>query len=487
MSTNEVYEPPKNGWRTFVTVWITQSFSIVGSQIMFFALTIWIAQVLFPRPDQKEQLALAFAAEGIIFGVVTMLAAPIAGAWADRHDRKRTMIAMDFANGVLSIILMLLVASQSLELWMWLIMAGILATTSTFHGAAFDTSYAMLVSEKRLPRANGMMQTIWSLAGILAPIIAAAILTLPGLARQGAITGDLGTWLGGLMDGTPITMGIDAITYFMAAGVLVFLTIPSPKRTDLGGEGGKPKKSLWADVKEGGRYIWYRRPLLWLLGTFTVANFFGSFWVLQPLLVKFNLAPDWQANGFTFESALAFISTIIGIGGVVGGLFISSWGGLKKRRVYGVVIPMIIGGIAQIAYGLSLSIYLSAAMAFIVVGVIPILNAHSQAIWQTQTPRELQGRVFSVRRVIAQFSAPIATAVAGWLGGLYNPGVVIAVFGAIMTLFCIGQMFNPFLLRVEDKAWLDEMATQREASAANRIAGGATSAPDLEVVSPVEE
>lgn len=478
MNTTDAYEPPKNGWRTFVAVWATQSFSIVGSQIMFFALTIWIAQVLFPRPDQREQLAFALAAEAIIFGVVTMLAAPLAGAWADRHDRKRTMIAMDLANGTLSIVLMLLVSAQTLELWMWLIMAGILALTSTFHGAAFDTSYAMLVSEKQLPRANGMMQTIWSLAGIIAPIVAVAILTLPGLARDGIITGDLGRWFAGLTDATPITMGIDAVSYFLAAGVLVFLTIPSPKRTDLMDESGK-KKSLWADVKEGGRYIWYRRPLLWLLGTFTVANFFGSFWVLQPLLVKFNLAPDWQANGFSFETALGFISTLIGIGGLVGGLFISAWGGLKKRRVYGVVIPMIIGGIAQIAYGLSLSIYLSAAMAFIVVGVIPILNAHSQAIWQTQTPRELQGRVFSVRRVIAQFSAPIATALAGWLGGLYNPGVVIAVFGAIMTVFCIGQMFNPLLLRVEDKAWLDEMAAQHEATAANRIAVRSTTTTDL--------
>lgn len=476
----EQYTPPANGWRTFVTVWATQSLSILGTQIMFFALTIWMAQVLFPRPDQKEQLGLALAAEGVIFGVVTMLAAPIAGAWADRHDRKRTMIAMDTANGLLSILLMFLVATQVLQLWMWLVMAAVLACTSTFHGAAFDTSYAMLVPEKRLPRANGMMQTIWSLAGILAPVVAAAIITLPGLARQGTIMGDLGAWLGGLTDGTPITMGIDAATYFIAAGVILFLNIPSPKRADLADETGKMKKSLWADVKEGARYIWYRRPLLWLLGTFTVANFFGSFWVIQPLLVKFNLAPDWQALGFTFESALAFISTIIGIGGLVGGLFISTWGGLKKRRVYGVVIPMIIGGFAQIVFGLSPWIYLSAAMAFIVVGVIPILNAHSQAIWQTQTPRELQGRVFSVRRVIAQFSAPIATAVAGWLGGLYNPGIVIAVFGAIQTLFCIGQMFNPMLLRVEDKAWLDEMAAQRETTAVNRIAGGAVRTSDVE-------
>src|SRR4026209_859182 len=115
MSTTDTYEPPANGWRTIGTVWATQALSILGTQIMFFALTIWMAQVLFPRPDQKEEVGLALAAEGVIFGVVTMLIAPIAGAWADRHDRKRTMIAMDTVNGFLSLLLMILVATQVLQ------------------------------------------------------------------------------------------------------------------------------------------------------------------------------------------------------------------------------------------------------------------------------------------------------------------------------------------------------------------------------------
>jgi hypothetical protein len=71
--------------------------------------------------------------------------------------------------------------------------------------------------------------------------------------------------------------------------------------------------------------------------------------------------------------------------------------------------------------------------------------------------------MFAVRRLIAQFTWPVSTMLAGLVGGRLNPGVVIAALGAMLVLFCIAQCFNPSLLRVEDKAWLDEMANRRTA------------------------
>ncbi len=453
------YEPPPNGFRTFLIVWVSQSVSVFGSALTFFATTIWLTQVLYPQPEQKPQLALALSAIALSFAVPTILIAPIAGAWADRHDRKRTMMGMDFISGCLSIVLATLMATGLLQLWMLIMLEACFATVAAFHGAAFDTSYAMLVPEKQLPRANGMMQTIWSLSGILSPALAAGIIALPALARQGVVPGGLGAALAPLKDGSPIAISVDAITFFIGSATLLFLSIPSPKRSDLSAETGKPKVSLLADVREGALYIWHRRPLLWLLGTFTVANFVGGpLGVFFPLLVKYDLAADWTRHGFTLETALALLSTAFSLGGVIGGVLISTWGGLKRRRVIGVLIPMIIGGVAQVAFGLSPFIYVSAALCIFISGVTPIMNAHSQAIWQTQTPRELQGRVFSVRRVIAQFTWPLSTALAGVAGGLFNPGLVVAVLGGILVLFCVAQLFNPTLLRVEDKAWLDDLA-----------------------------
>jgi DHA3 family macrolide efflux protein-like MFS transporter len=87
-----------------------------------------------------------------------------------------------------------------------------------------------------------------------------------------------------------------------------------------------------------------------------------------------------------------------------------------------------------------------------------VMNVHSQAIWQAQTPRELQGRVFAVRRLIAQFTWPVGTALAGAFGGFINPAWVFTILGLIAAVFTAAQLFNPGLLQIEDKAYLDGLA-----------------------------
>lgn len=451
------FTPPPHGFRTFLILWASQSVSVFGSAVTFFAITIWLTQVLYPSPDQKPQLALALSAVSLGFALPNVFSAPLAGAWADRHDRKRTMLAADVLNGLLSLLLVWLVVTRRLDLGSLVVMTVLYSVLASFHFSAFDTSYAMIVPEAQLPRANGMMQTIWSLSGILSPALAATIITLPGLARQGSIAGTVGARLASLPDGTALAIGVDAVTFFLAALTLAFLRIPSPQHAQTGTEG--KRVSLWQDVRIGARYIWDRRPLLWLLGTFTLANFASSpLEVFQPLMVKFNLAPDWSARGLTYEAALALLTSVGSVGGVAGGVLISLWGGLRRRRVYGVVGAILAAGLAQVAFGLSGMLYASAGLLFVFHGLIPIMNSHSQSIWQAQTPRELQGRVFAVRRLIAQFTWPLATALAGWVGGALDPGLVLAFLGLTLSAFCLAQPFNRQLLRVEDKAYLDGLA-----------------------------
>lgn len=453
--------PAPNGFRTFLIVWITQSISVFGSALTLFAINIWLTQTLYPSPEQKPQLAAALSAINLAFAIPIVFGAPLAGAWVDRHDRKLTMLAMDFASGGLSLLLMFLMVAGQLQITGLVVIIAAFSFVSAFHGAAFDTSYVMLVPEKQLPRANGMMQTIWSLSGILSPMLAALIISLPALARQGTITGPFSQFLASLTSGVPLAIAIDAATFFLAGATLIFLTIPSPRRTDLG-LGGKAKKSLWADIRFGAVYIWRRKPLLWLLGTFALANLVsGPIGIFQPLMVKFNLAENWSALGYQFETALALLATIGSIGGVTGGVLISAWGGLRVRRVLGVLIPLIIDGLALIVFGLSTWLYVTAAMVFISAVMVPFMNSHSQTIWQSQVAPEQQGRVFSIRRLIAQFTWPISAAFAGWAGGRFDPGVVLAWMGAFLAIFATLQLFNPILRRVEDKQYLDSLAASQ--------------------------
>jgi MFS transporter, DHA3 family, macrolide efflux protein len=456
MSQTGGYQAPSNGWRTFLIVWVTQSVSVLGSALTGFAITIWLTTVLYPAPTQKAELAWALSAFNLAFAIPVVFGAPIAGAFVDRHDRKRTMMAMDFLNGCVSLVTLALIASHQLNI-PWLIVIGVLTSSFTaFHSAAFDTSYAMLVPGDKLPRANGMMQTIFALSGVLAPSVTAMLIALPVMARNGQLP-PLVNFMAQIPDGTLLAIGVDGFTFFVAAIVPLFLFIPSPVRHDLTTAEGK-QKSLWADIREGIVYIWRRRSFLWLLGTFTVANFTGGYAILQPLIIKFQLAPDWSARGFQFETAFALVTTAASIGGVLGGVIISAWGGLKKRRVLGVLIPLIVSGLATIVFGSTRWLFVSAAAIALESCMMPFLNAHSQTIWQTQTPHELQGRVFSVRRLIAQFSWPASSFLMGALASQFDPGSIIVVLGIILVVWCTIGLFNPYLRRVEDREWIEARA-----------------------------
>ena len=452
------YVSPPNGFRTFAIVWLTQSLSVVGGAMMAFALNVYLVQGLYPAPGQKAELALALTALNLAFFIPMVCVAPFAGAFADRHDRRRTMILADLLNGFVCLVVIVLMRAGVLELWMLVLTGGVSALAGGFHFAAFDSSCAMLVPDHLLPRANGMMQTTWWSSGIVAPGLAALLMTLPALLVPGAGQ----TPLDAIRDGVVICIAVNALTFAVSAAVLFAVHIPSPRRSDVGA-GGKLEVSIWGDIRAGVLYIWHRRPLLWLLATFTLANFAGGTGrVITPLVVKFNLAADWTARGFSYETAFALVGTLSGVGGVTGGILISMWGGLKRARVYGVLVPMLLGAIGDVVFGLTSLLFVAAAaaLAFCVMG--PLLNAHSQTIWQTQTPRELQGRVFAVRRLIAQSTFPLGALSAGALAGLFDPGHVLAALGALLVLFCTAQLFNPYLRRVEDKAWLDRLAAGRQ-------------------------
>jgi MFS family permease len=451
------YAAPRRGFGTFVIMWAAQSLSVIGSGMTGFALNVYLAQVLYPAADQRAELALAFTALNLGFTIPFVFGGPLAGAWADRHDRKQIMIVTNIAKGLITLVTFALMLSGTLQLWMLVCIGVLAAAASAFHYAAFDASYAMLVPDRLLPRANGMMQTTWSLSGVISPALAALIIALPGLLPRDA---GLLAPVAGMSNGTPLVFAIDALTFFLCAVVLLLLHVPSPRRSDVSAS-GRIEQSIWADVREGAVYIWDRPPLMWLLGTFVVANLAGApTGIIVPLLVKFNLEPDWAARGYTFEGALALLGVASGLGGVIGGLLVSIWGGLQHRRVYGVLIPMLVAGVLQVIYGLSPFVLISAAAAAFGAAMHPILNAHSQSIWQSHTPRELQGRVFSIRRLIAWTILPISTAAGGALAGILDPGHVMASLGLIWAVFCVAQLFNPYLLRIENSTEPDAAGKQ---------------------------
>jgi len=209
LSASQPYQPPANGFRTFLILWVTQTISVMGSALTNFSITIWLTLVLYSQPEQKVQLAAALSILGVVALVVSFIPGPIAGVWADRHDRKRTMIAANFISSCLTATTAVLIFTHSFQFWMLILLASLSTVSSVFHTSSFGSSYVMVVPKDQLPRANGMMQTGMALAGVLSPALAAALIALPALARQGIITGTTGAILSRLADGTVIAIGLE--------------------------------------------------------------------------------------------------------------------------------------------------------------------------------------------------------------------------------------------------------------------------------------
>ncbi|HLO04030.1 MAG TPA: MFS transporter [Symbiobacteriaceae bacterium] len=413
-------QPNRPSFRTFLCLWASQGLSQFGSSLSFFAISVWLVTDLYPAPEQKAALAATLSYVSLAFAIPSLALAPIAGVFADRYDKKRIMLLMDLGAALVAGLMAYLIWTEQFSIHLLLPLIAAHAAMAAFHGAAFDTAYPLLVDEAHLPRANGMMQLLGSSSAILVPAVAAGLIALTS---------------------TAFVLLLDLISFLVAVVVLAVLAVPRAEPAAV--QPSKATPSLWLEVKVGMQFLLERRELLWLLSMFAGANLLmAPLGIYLPLITKFTLATDWGARGFTFQGAFALLDTLFALGSVAGGLFIASWGGLKGRRVWGVIVPLLAGGLMMIGLGLSHSLYLSAGVLFCFSFGNPVANAHSQAIWQSRTPREKQGRVFAVRRVIAQVTSPLMVAISGWLAGRVDPAFIILLFGLLLTAWATLQAFN---------------------------------------------
>ena len=196
--------------------------------------------------------------------------------------------------------------------------------------------------------------------------------------------------------------------------ILLFARIPQPRcrRRER-----RRASSLFREAGFGFRYIAARRGLLGLLCMFFLFNVMTSFGftVLAPMVLART-----QDNAVLLGS----VQSAAGIGGVVGAVLLSLWGG-PKRRVHGVLTGCALGGLIGLAgVGLGQSLPAWAGAMFAMSMIFPTVNASSQTIWQSKVPPDLQGRVFSVRLMLAQMGTPLAMLLAGPLADrVFEPGM----------------------------------------------------------------
>jgi MFS transporter, DHA3 family, macrolide efflux protein len=374
------------GGRTFFTMWIGQSVSSFGTRLTTFAFAIW----LFQKTGEATPATLA-ALAGFLPGI---LLAPIAGVIVDRSNRRSVMLWINTVHTLVTLAQFALIASGVLQgagqLWLVYILLAISSAAETFQYPAESASLSALVPKEHLGQANGLYSMMGGAGDLIAPIAGGALIAFIGI--QGILLFDL-------------------LSYIFEFVTLFLIRIPNPQP----GETSTARVSVIMQAKDGFRFITARPGLLSLLITFTGINFLlGLIQNLQAPLILSRTNND--------SSALGLISAMFGLGVLAGGAYMTSTGGIKPR-VHGVFTGIGLSGLLGTAlFGLAQSIPIWMLANFFAGFFLPVLNGSSQSIWQSKTPNEILGRVFTARRQIAQITSPIAFFISGPLADrVFNP------------------------------------------------------------------
>ncbi len=363
-----------------------EAFAFLSSGMTRFALLLWA--------QRKEGTATALALLGFSFCTTYVLTSPFAGVWIDRWDRRGVMLFARLGAACLAAVLLLLFLSGKLQIWHLYLAEGFSGALEAFRQPAVFSAVSLLVRRENYTRSNGLLAAAGSGAGILAPAIGGLLSQRRGLEAV-------------------IAASLAAIV--LASLGQLFIRIPSAPPSSAGrqAEGSFRRQLLF-----GLSYIGQRPGLRTLLFTFFLVNLFGAlayFAVLPPMVL---------ARSGGSESALALVSTFMGIGGLVGGLAVGLWAGSRRKaQTYLVstilcfLVPDSLTAISRSAAGWALAGFLSEL-------TVPFLVSPYVALWQDLVPLDVQGRVFASREMVQVTAQPLGYLAGGLLADrLFEPAL----------------------------------------------------------------
>jgi MFS transporter, DHA3 family, macrolide efflux protein len=387
------------GIRGFMILWLGQSVSLLGSGMTWFAFTIWAWKT--------TGSVTALATVSFLWFLPPTLLSPFAGTFVDRWNRKLVMMLGDAATAIGTLAALILYATDNLQIWHVYIIAVLAGSFTAFQFPAYTVATTAMLPKEHYARASGMLGFSAALAGTLAPIFAAVLL--------------------GVVDMSGI-MIIDLITFLAAFGALLWIEIP---RSTISEIGSKNRGTVWQETRFGFRYIRERPSLASLAALFMVAN------VIMAIGATLMAPMILGATGNS-PTALATIQSVGAVGGVVGGALLSLWGG-PRRRIHAVLL----GGIGTcllgiLWLGLSRGVWFWAIGSFFFWFFDPFVEGNNLAIWQSRVEADVQGRVFSARRLLVGLPYHLGVLMSGPLGDRWTPAnvlVVAGIVGALIFLF----------------------------------------------------
>lgn len=378
--------------KSFLLLWGSQTVSQLGTAVMDYAVIIWV----YSRKGTASSVALLT----VCTFLPTIFFRFLAGSVVDRRNKKRIMLIADLLAACGSLAVLVLHSAEVLQIWHLYIINFLLSLMNAFQEPASFVAVSMLVPEEHYARASGLQGFSGAAVSILAPALGALLLA------------------GGGLD---LVLTVDLATFAVAFLVLLFL-VRIPEK-----EWEKSEEESFSDTCLAGiRYLKEHTAILRMTLFLAVINF------LAKLGNDGMLSPFILGRTGNNQAVLGAVESFTALGVLAGSLLAT------VRKPSGKRVPLIFittglvfsGNVIQ---GLAQQPWLWCAAAFGSYLMAAVMNVNMDTLMREKVPLEMQGRVFSAKSTLQNFTIPPALL----LGGL----LADTVFEPFMTAHSPAQQF----------------------------------------------
>ena len=360
--------------KTFLLLWITQSFSGLGSAMTSYALVIWS----YTQKGSALMTALLMVSSYAPYVLLSIFA----GALSDKWNKKVTMLVCDTVAALTTVIMLILLRSGGLQIWHLYLINGVNGLMNTVQQPASEVAVTRVLPKKYYQKVGGLRYFASSLNSILTPIIATAVL---GIAGMRAI------------------VAFDLLTFGMAFLTLAFgIRIPESKEKE------ETQEKLLVSAKKGIIYLKKER------GIFDLILFLAAINLVASIYDAAFPAMMLSRNGGS-EKVLGLVNTVIGVT-TFGGSILASFVKEPKSRVRVICNCLLFSMSTEnflLAFGRTPLIWcIGGFLGWI---AIPLMSTNLDAIMRLHVPEQMQGRVYSVRNSLQFFTIPIGYFLGGFL------------------------------------------------------------------------
>src|SRR5205809_6959242 len=158
------------GYRDFRVQWIGACSSAIGTWMQIIAQN-WLVLSLTNSP-------FFLGLDAFLQQLPIILFTLIGGVFADRYDRRRTLLASQYVQMATSGTLALLMYFHLVQVWHILVLSSITGLAQAFGGPAYQSLIPSLVDKKDLPNAVALNSIQFNVARVLGPLLFAGTLTV---------------------------------------------------------------------------------------------------------------------------------------------------------------------------------------------------------------------------------------------------------------------------------------------------------------------